>query len=133
MNGSLIIEGAIDTHESGSCGCQGTGTSSGKDASGHGYHVDSNEVVYLKVKFAYKLVAFTLAVIALSWFIEGCRRIAQALTIESVGMLILGMVTTVFFVGLQAYWIYFEEKRKGELKKHIGLFESIHEYLGRSK
>lgn len=124
MNGSLTILKPNDTHESGSCGCATSESSK---------QVAGDEFVYLKVKFAYKLVAFLGAVIALSWFFEGWRQISQALSFESVGILILGTVTTIFFVGVQAYWIYFEEKSKGELKKHIGLFERIHEYLGRSK
>lgn len=98
-----------------------------EDCEMHSHDAASHRVV--KVKFAYKLVVFTGAVIALSWFFEGWRQVNHALTAGSVGILVLGTVTTLLFVGIHAYWIYFEEKSKGTLRKRIGLFEGISKYL----
>ncbi|MCA9814066.1 MAG: hypothetical protein KC652_03050 [Cyanobacteria bacterium HKST-UBA01] len=81
--------------------------------------------VEYKVKFAYKLATFAGAVLGLSWFFEGWRAMQDSFTLEHFGILLFGTLVTVFFVGVHAYWIYLEEKAKGTLKKHIGLFERI--------
>ena len=99
----------------------------GKECELHSHDAAPPRVV--KVKFAYKLAVFTCAVIALSWFFEGWRQVNHALTAGSVGILVLGTVTTLLFVGVHAYWIYFEEKSKGTLRKRIALFEGISSYL----
>lgn len=81
--------------------------------------------VEYKVKFGYKLATFAGAVLGLSWFFEGWRAMQESFTLEHFGILLFGTLVTVFFVGVHAYWIYLEEKAKGTLKKHIGLFEKI--------
>lgn len=83
----------------------------------------------LKVRFAFKAAAFIASVITLSWFFEGWRKVNEALTIAHVGILVGGTLLTLALIGLQAYWIYIEEKSKGTLKKKIGLFDKIESYL----
>jgi hypothetical protein len=86
-----------------------------------------------KVRFAWKAAAFVLTVLTLSWFFEGTREIKDGLTVMHVGMLALGTVSTLLMLGVQGYWIYFEEKHKGTLKKRIDLFERIHAALEKSR
>jgi hypothetical protein len=81
----------------------------------------------IKVKFKYRLLVFSGAVIALSWFFEGTRQIAESLSFASVGILVAGTVSTALFLGVYAYWIYLEEKSKGTLNKSIPLFDKIYE------
>lgn len=83
----------------------------------------------VKVKFSHKLMVFTGAVIALSWFFEGCRQIQEAISFQSVSILLLGTLLTILFLGIHSYWIYLEEKLKGTLKKRIELFEKVNQYL----
>lgn len=80
----------------------------------------------LKVKFAYKLVNFICAVVALSWFFEGWRKVNESISALHVFILLAGTLATVLFLGIHAYWVYVEEKHKGTLKKRIGLFEKIY-------
>ena len=79
----------------------------------------------IKVKFAYKFVNFCLAAYALSWFFEGWREINKELTVGNAAILVAGTVATIFFLAVHFYWIYFEEKSKGTLKKRVELFEKI--------
>jgi len=83
----------------------------------------------VKVKFAYKLINFTCAVIALSWFFEGWRKINESLTVGHGFILLAGVVLTALFLGVHGYWVYFEEKQKGTLKKRVEWFEKIHNAL----
>lgn len=83
-------------------------------------------VEVVKVKFIFKLINFTCAVIALSWFFEGWRQINESLTFAHAAILAAGTVFTLLFLGVHAYWVYFEEKQKGTLKKRVEWFEKIH-------
>lgn len=83
----------------------------------------------LKVRFAFKTAAFIASVISLSWFFEGWRKINEEATVMHFGILIGGTLLTLALIGLQAYWIYIEEKTKGTLKKRINLFDKIESYL----
>ena len=83
----------------------------------------------LKVRFAFKVVAFIASVISLSWFFEGWRKVNESATVMHFGILIGGTLTTLALIGLQAYWIYIEEKTRGTLKKRIGVFDKIESYL----
>ena len=74
---------------------------------------------------------FVGAVLELSWFFEGWRQVQEGVTLPHCAMLLFGTATTIFFVGVQAYWIYLEEKFKGTLKKRFGLFERIYEMTKR--
>lgn len=87
----------------------------------------------LKVRFAIKAAAFIASVISLSWFFEGWRKINESATLMHFGILIGGTLVTLALIGLQAYWIYIEEKSKGTLKKKIGLFDKIESYLDSKK
>lgn len=88
-------------------------------------HVASVAIPHTKVKFVYKLINFTCAAYALSWFFEGWREINKDLSVANAAILIAGTVFTLLFLGVHAYWVYFEEKAKGTLKKRIELFEKI--------
>ncbi|MDZ4835960.1 MAG: hypothetical protein SGJ27_19445 [Candidatus Melainabacteria bacterium] len=80
----------------------------------------------VKVKFVYKFVNFSLAAYALSWFFEGWREINKDLTAGNAAILVAGTLATLFFLAVHFYWIYFEEKSKGTLRKRVELFEKIH-------
>ena len=105
-----------DTNQNDSCGCGPELSSS-----------NQGKVGQLKVKFKHKLVMFTGSVIALSWFFEGWRKIQEEPNLEHGLILLGGTFLTIFFVGIQAYWVYLEEKSKGTLTKRIPLFEKIYE------
>ena len=47
-----------------------------------------------KVKFAMKAIAFSCAVVSLSWFFEGWREIHRAVNFATVGILVVGVVGT---------------------------------------
>lgn len=82
-----------------------------------------------KVKFAHKAIVFLACVISLSWFFEGYRDVNKDASLVSFAILIGGTLSTLAFLGVWCYWIYFEEKSKGTLKKRIKLFESINSKL----
>lgn len=82
-----------------------------------------------KTRFLHKALVFSGAVFALSWFFEGCRRMHAAVTLQHSIILAAGIIFTLLFVALQAFWIYAEEKEKGSLKKRIALFERIYEAI----
>lgn len=90
---------------------------------------DSKRLPILKIRFAFKAIAFIASVISLSWFFEGWRKINEAATVMHIGILIGGTLLTLALICLQAYWIYIEEKTKGTLKKRIGVFDKIETYL----
>lgn len=101
-----------------------------KDSNELGVDSSSNKKVRnVKVKFSHKLFVFVGAVISLSWFFEGWRKVQESLSIEHVAILLIGTILTIFFVGIHAYWIYLEEKLKGTLKKRIELFERIYDFF----
>ncbi len=83
----------------------------------------------LKVKTPIKLLALVCSVVALSWFFEGYRQVSQSPSITHVAVLILGIASTVFFLWLQAFWIYVEEKSKGTLTKQIAHFDRLYNYF----
>jgi len=92
--------------------------------------VEKVETAYKKVKFSYKLANFVAAVIALSWFFEGYRKISELPSVPHLLILVAGILFTILFLGVHSFWIYVEEKSKGTLMKRIALFEKI---LARSK
>jgi hypothetical protein len=100
----------------------------------HGGIIDHAPVVpHTKVKFIYKLINFSFAAYALSWFFEGWREIGKDFSVANAAILAGGTVFTLLFLGVHAYWVYFEEKAKGTLKKRIGLFEKINLALSKRK
>lgn len=86
----------------------------------------ASESTPTKVKFVYKFVNFSLAAYSLSWFFEGWREINKDLSVGNAAILVAGTVATLFFLAVHFYWIYFEEKSKGTLKKRVELFEKIY-------
>jgi hypothetical protein len=90
---------------------------------------DTKSGAVLKIKFAFKAAAFWASVLTLSWFFEGWRKIHESVGVYSVSVLLLGIVCTTALVGLQAFWIYVEEKQKGSLLRRIQLFEKLYDGL----
>jgi hypothetical protein len=82
-----------------------------------------------KIHWAVKLSAFAGSVVTLSWFFAGWRQVNEAQTLANWLLLLAGIVLTVLLLGLQGYWIYFEEKAKGTLRKRVELFERIYSAL----
>ncbi len=86
-----------------------------------------------KVHWTFRLTAFVASVITLSWFFAGWRQIQETGQFSDWLLLLSGTVFTLLLLGVQAYWIYFEEKDKGTLKKRIELFEKMHLRLSRAQ
>jgi|SRR5215471_5178448 len=86
-----------------------------------------------KIHWSAKLLAFALSVIALSWFFAGWRQVNETHTPVDWLLLLGGIAGTLLLLGLQGYWMYFEEKAKGSLRKRIQLFEAIHAALSGSR
>jgi hypothetical protein len=80
-----------------------------------------------KVPFTIKAVAFTCTVITLSWFFEGWREVSRSVTPPHVLVLVAGTTLTLVLLMVQGYWVYVEEKLKGNLRKRFGLYEKIYE------
>jgi hypothetical protein len=83
----------------------------------------------MSVHWTYKWSAFAASVFALSLFFAGHRQVNETGGIADWALLAGGVVLTAALLMLQGYWIYFEEKAKGSLKKRIALFENIHSQL----
>jgi len=79
-----------------------------------------------KIKLALKLVAFIFSVITLSWFFEGTRQIQNGLSLSAVAYVLAGSVLTVALIGVQAFFIYAEEKSKNDGTRKIPLFDKIY-------
>lgn len=82
-----------------------------------------------KVHWTFRLIAFAASVVTLSWFFAGWRQIHEAGGVSDWVLLFAGIYLTALFLGLQAYWIYFEEKSKGTLKKRIEFFEKANSLI----
>lgn len=91
----------------------------------HGGTAEHAPVPYQKVKFIYKLINFSCAAYSLSLFFEGWREFPKDTRLANGALLVAGTLLTLLFLGVHAYWVYFEEKAKGTLKKRIQLFEKI--------
>jgi hypothetical protein len=85
-----------------------------------------------KNTWAPKLAAFAASVVSLSWFFAGWRAINESTALSGWLLLAGGTLLTLFLIGLQGYWIYFEEKQKGTLKRRVELFEKIHVRLNKN-
>jgi hypothetical protein len=96
-----------------------------------------NDSFVFKVKFPLKAFAFCASVMTLSWFFEGWRRIHTAVDLRSTSLaifiLIAGVVFTAILIGLQAFWIYAEEKQKGSLLRRLELFEKLYVFFVQRK
>lgn len=87
----------------------------------------------MTMHWSLKLTMFAASVVALSWFFAGWRQVNQSGGLGDWGVLIGGTALTIFFVTVQAYVIYVEEKKKGNLRKRIDLFEKIEKALNDRK
>lgn len=83
------------------------------------------EETRVRIKWSYKIAAFLASVVSLSWFFAGWRQIHESATLLSWMIFLGAIMLTSLLICLQAYWIYFEEKAKGTLRKRIELFEKI--------
>ncbi len=79
----------------------------------------------MKIPASVKVIVFVASVICLSWFFAGYRAVCQVPSLSHWCLLLAGALTTTFTLGVQAWWIYMEEKQKGTLKRKIVLFEKI--------
>jgi hypothetical protein len=80
-------------------------------------------------RIALKVAVFVASVASLSWFFAGWRQVHEAQTLANWSLLAGSTLLTAFLVALQGYWIYFDEKAKGNLRKRINLYEKIHDAL----
>jgi hypothetical protein len=87
----------------------------------------------LKVKLPIKLMVIVLSVVALSWFFEGFRQVQNSITIAHIAFFAGGILSTALLLGIQAFWIYLEEKYKGTLRQKIDHFEKLEEYWLRKR
>ncbi|MBS1998405.1 MAG: hypothetical protein JSS86_18905 [Cyanobacteria bacterium SZAS LIN-2] len=77
----------------------------------------------LKIRFAFKAIAFCCSVVTLSWFFEGMRQCKESVSFEGGVTLLGGTVLTLLLVGLQGFFIYCEERSKGLRTRKIALFD----------
>lgn len=85
----------------------------------------------LKIKFVYKFFAFVFSVVALSWFFEGTRQMQAGLSVSAIVYVLAGSLLTVALIGVQAFFIYAEEKSKDNRTRKIRLFDAVYERLTR--
>jgi len=81
------------------------------------------------IKTTVKVAVFVASMFSLSLFFAGWRLVHEAQTLSNWLVLAGGVVLTAFLLGWQGYWIYFDEKAKGNLRKRINLYEKIHDAL----
>ncbi len=72
---------------------------------------------------------FAASVISLSWFFAGWRQVNEHGGIADWGVLAGGTAATLLLLSVQGYWIYFDEKGKGNLTKTVKLFDQIDKFL----
>jgi hypothetical protein len=84
----------------------------------------------MKIHWSIRTIAFIASVFTLSIFFAGWRELTEHGHI-AYGAFVLtsGVLLTGLLLALQGYWIYFEEKQKGTLRRHIGWYESLHNLL----
>jgi hypothetical protein len=81
----------------------------------------------MKIHWSIRTIAFIASVFTLSIFFAGWREFAeQGHTVYGVFEMSCGIVLTGLLLMLQGYWIYFDEKKKGTLRRHIRWFEALH-------
>jgi hypothetical protein len=83
----------------------------------------------VKTHWTFKIAAFVASVVSLSWLFAGWRAINETGDAVSWALLIGSTALTLLLIGLQGYWIYFDEKAKGGLRRRIELFEMIHQRI----
>lgn len=83
----------------------------------------------MKIHWTIRYSAFIASVFALSLFFAGWRETMEHGQLSGLLLLAGGVLLTAFFLAMQGYWIYFEEKNKGTLRRHVALFEKVHAFL----
>src|ERR1700733_11118268 len=84
---------------------------------------DQGNASPIKINMALKVVVFSFSVVTLSWFFEGMRQCKDAATPQGLSYLIGGTLLTLLLVGLQAFFIYCEERSKGLRTRQVALFD----------
>lgn len=87
----------------------------------------------MSIHWSFKWSIFAASVLSLSWFFAGWRAVNEHGALGDWGLLAGGTTTTLLLLGVQGYWIYFEEKDKGKLMKRVELFETIRKFLDQRK
>lgn len=82
-----------------------------------------------RVNGAIRWGAFIAATYTLSLFFAGWREVNTTGHWTAWLLLAAGILLTGSLLMLQAYWIYFEEKNKGSLRKKSKFFEGIHKFV----
>ena|ERR1700722_8983227 len=82
-----------------------------------------------RIKKSIKFTVIILSILALSLFFEGWRQIKTGITAGHLAILISGILSTIVLLWVQAFWIYVEEKAKGNLKKKVVHFDRLEKYL----
>ena len=70
-----------------------------------------------------RMLIFFVSVFALSKFFEAGRIIAEEKTFSSIGFSLFSGLVFVLSLLMMGYWVYAEEKEKGNLKHTFGLYE----------
>jgi hypothetical protein len=83
----------------------------------------------MRIHWSVRYSAFIASVFTLSLFFAGWREFMEQGQISGIVLLAAGVLLTLLLLFVQGYWIYFEEKDKGTLRRHVGWFESIHSFL----
>jgi hypothetical protein len=83
----------------------------------------------MSIHWSLRYSTFAASVYTLSLFFAGWRQVNQFGRFGDFALLAAGVVLTLGLLGVQGYWIYFDEKAKGTLKKRVQLFESIHTFI----
>lgn len=83
----------------------------------------------MRIHWSIRTAAFIASVFALSLFFAGWREVMEHGQLAGFALLTGGIILTALCLALQGYWIYFEEKNKGTLRRHIGWFESLHSFM----
>lgn len=83
----------------------------------------------MRIHWSIRYSAFIASVFTLSLFFAGWRELMEQGRMSGAFLLATGVVSTLLLLGLQGYWIYFEEKNKGTLRRHIRLFEALHKFI----
>jgi hypothetical protein len=82
-----------------------------------------------RVHWAIRYTTFALSTFTLSLFFAGWREINTTGQLSGFVLLALGILLTTLLLMLQGYWIYFEEKQKGTLRRPSKMFEGLHAFL----
>ena len=82
-----------------------------------------------RIHWSIRYLVFALSTFTLSLFFAGWREINTTMHASGFVLLSAGVLLTGVLLMLQGYWIYFEEKNKGSLRKTSKFFEAIHKHV----